>query len=147
VNAVKTWPGLNWAILQEPGQYVMMEPGQIHAVVSPVNSAVTGWSFVLSDWLRSRKLSEMMNWEMNVIEDRLKEPEIGADSPFISGGPAEGISHDLDLWTMWLESGVLDAELRSMLKTLRDEMKNRLEQITKRRKTGKPKRKNTRREN
>jgi hypothetical protein len=49
VNAVKTWPGLNWAILEEPGQYLVMKPGQIHAVVSPVNSAVSGWSFVMSD--------------------------------------------------------------------------------------------------
>jgi hypothetical protein len=50
VNAVKTWPGLNWAILDQPGQYVVMEPGQPHAVVSPVNSAVSGWSFVIQKW-------------------------------------------------------------------------------------------------
>ena len=92
VNAVKTWPGLKWAILQEPGEYVVMEPGQIHAVVSPVNSAVTGWSFVMSDWLENGKLSEMMDWEMRVIEERLKEPEIGSDSSFISGGPVEVMS-------------------------------------------------------
>lgn len=100
VNALKTLPGLKWTILDEPGQYLVMEPGQIHAVVSPLNSAVSGWSFVVSDWLENGTLRKMMNREMEVIEERLEPPEIGFDDSFISGEPVEVISYDLELWPM-----------------------------------------------
>lgn len=129
VNAVKAWPGLKWALLDEPGQYLTMDPGQVHLVLCPVNSAVSGWSFVISDWLENGKLRKMMGWEMALIEKRLGAPEIGSDSPFIAGGPVEVMSQDLDLWTRWLDSGVLSGELEKKLEGLRDEMKDRLEAI------------------
>jgi hypothetical protein len=129
VNAVKTWPGLKWAILDEPGHYLTMEPGQIHVVLSPVNSAVSGWSFVISDWLENGKLGKMIDWEMTLIEKRLETPEIGFDSPFISGGPVEAMSNDLELWKMWLTSGVLSRDRERNLKILLDRMLQRLEEI------------------
>ena len=129
LNAVKTWPGLKWAILDEPGQYLIMEPGQIHAVLSPVNSAVSGWSFAISDWIENGKLGKMMDWEMTLVEKRLENPEIGFDSPFISGGPVETMSNDLELWEMWLNSGVLSGQSESNLKSLLERMSQRLEEI------------------
>jgi hypothetical protein len=137
VNAVKTWPGLNWAILDKPGQYLVMRPGQIHAVVSPLNSAVSGWSFVLPDWLEDGTLRNMMSWEMGVIEKRLEEPSIGCNSPFIGGGPVETMGSDLELWTLWLESGVLNDELGSKLNSLLGEMTERLEKIKREKNTKK----------
>ena len=137
VNAVKTWPGLSWAILDQPGQYVIMEPGQPHAVVSPVNSAVSGWSFVMPKWLGNGVLRKMVNWEMGLIEKRLEALEIGSDSPFISGGPIEVMSHDLELWKMWLDCGVLNQELANKLKEIRDEMIERLEKIKEKHQPGK----------
>ena len=44
----------------------------------------------------------------------------------------EVISYDLELWTMWLNSGVWNTELEGKLRVLRDEIVERLEQIKKR---------------
>lgn len=42
LNPIKTWPSLKWSILQEPGHYLHMNPGEVHLVLSPINPAVTG---------------------------------------------------------------------------------------------------------
>ena len=44
------------------------------------------------------------------------------------------MSHDLELWKMWLNSGVLNQELANKLKEIRDEMIERLEKIKEKRK-------------
>ena len=64
LSAVLRWPGLHWAIL-EVGDYVVIEPGQVYAELCPVNSALSGWSFVISKWLRDGILKERMEWEMD----------------------------------------------------------------------------------
>jgi hypothetical protein len=51
---------------------------------------------------------ENENWEMGKIEKRLEKPEIGSDSPFISGGPVEVMSHDMELRKMWSDSWSLE---------------------------------------
>jgi hypothetical protein len=107
-----------------------MGPGQVHLVLCPVNSAVTGWSFVISDWLENWELRKMMDWEMTLTERRLEAPEVGSDTPFIGGGPVEVMSSDLDLWTRWLDSGVLNGVLEKRLRDLIGEMKERLDAIT-----------------
>ena len=47
VKAVKTWPGLKRPF-EKLGEYLLMVPGKIDLVVSPVNSAVSGWSVMIS---------------------------------------------------------------------------------------------------
>ena len=41
LTALKSWGGFHWVVLK-PGEYLCMDPGQIHCVVSSVNSAVSG---------------------------------------------------------------------------------------------------------
>ena len=103
VGAVKTWPGLHWTILQT-GKYLIMEPGQVHAVVSPENSAVSGWSFISLEWLKSGVIERMMGWELRIIESRLeriysetKERKSLFADPFEKGGPVDGLEMDIDL--------------------------------------------------
>jgi hypothetical protein len=72
LNAVKTWRGLKWSVLSEPGHYVQIDPAQVHLVLSPVNSAVTGWSFVVPEWLESGKLELLTDWEINLVKKRNK---------------------------------------------------------------------------
>jgi hypothetical protein len=60
-----------WTILH-PGEYILMSPGAVHAVLSPINSAIAGWYFVKEEWVRSEKFRSLLMWEMDMIEHRLK---------------------------------------------------------------------------
>lgn len=42
---------------------VLLDPGMIHAVMSVENSAISGWDFVKSAWLRSDDVRRQMLWE------------------------------------------------------------------------------------
>ena len=55
---------------------VIMKRGMIHAVLSPVNSAVSGWVFVDSKWLEEghEAILSDMNWELDLFEKREQHP-------------------------------------------------------------------------
>ena len=134
LNAVKDWPGLRWAVLK-PGMYLMMKPGSIHLVVSGENSSVSGWSFVSEMWLIDGTLRMMMEWEMEVVMKRLKEKvdKDDCDNPFVAGGPVEGMQNDLNLWQRWLDSNVLNRDLKKNLKELLKDMNKKMIVIEKKR--------------
>ena len=47
---------------------------EFHAVMSPCNSAVTGWEFVDCSWFDDACLKLTANWELDLIETRRKFP-------------------------------------------------------------------------
>jgi hypothetical protein len=54
----RTWPGLRWTTL-DLGEYFDMDPGTVHGVIVPANSAVSGWSFMDPRWLANGLLREL----------------------------------------------------------------------------------------
>jgi hypothetical protein len=44
--------------LLNPGAAVKLDPGMIHAVISPANSAIGCWEFVDAKWLGSDQIKE-----------------------------------------------------------------------------------------
>lgn len=129
LSAVLHWPGLHWAIL-EVGDYVVIEPGQVHAVLSPVNSALSGWSFVASKWLRDGILKERMEWEMDLVEKRMEGTNYEKyGNPFMKGGPVDAMEDDIDLLDKWFEKGGLKEEEKELLKELAEDMRERLDKV------------------
>jgi hypothetical protein len=72
-NAIVVWEGLKWSVVG-PGEYVVVEPGQIYAVVSPSNSATLGLQFVDLEMVLDGTAERMWEWELNLIQKRLVSP-------------------------------------------------------------------------
>ena len=70
-TAVRTWPGLRWTILHVR-EYIEMIPGTVHAVLSAENSAMAGWHHMRKQWLENGIYREMLHWEMEIVEKRIK---------------------------------------------------------------------------
>jgi hypothetical protein len=95
--ALQTWGEFHWAILK-PGEYIRMEPGQIHAAISSVNSAVSGWNFVSFTWVESGALKRIMSWEMELIKRRVNYiSRTGITDAHLSDA-VQSIEADLKLW-------------------------------------------------
>jgi hypothetical protein len=93
LTALKTWPGLRWTIL-EPGMFIDMGPGTVHGVISPVNSAVSGFSFMDPNYLENGRLRELMMWELDIIQKRKNSELAGYDDPDdILDSIKEGVEH------------------------------------------------------
>jgi len=119
--AIKTWGEFHWVVLK-PGEYLCMDPGQIHCVVSSVNSAVSGWSFVSSEWLKSGNLQKIMSWEMELIEKRLDYVSRTKVSDEHLSEAVAGVEQDLKLWEHWFKKGDLSVGLKRDLKVLMRDM-------------------------
>ena len=124
LTAIRTWGEFHWVVLK-PGEYLCMNPGQIHCVVSSVNSAVSGWKFVSSEWLKSGNLRKIMSWEMELIEKRLDYVlRTKVTDKRLSEGVAE-VEEDLKLWKYWFTKGDLSVELKRDLKVLMRDMNSK----------------------
>lgn len=121
LTAIKTWGEFHWVVLK-PGEYLCMDPGQIHCVVSSVNSAVSGWSFVSSEWLKSGNLQKIMSWEMELIEKRLDYVSRTKVSDEHLSEAVAGVEQDLKLWEHWFKKGDLSVGLKRDLKVLMRDM-------------------------
>jgi hypothetical protein len=121
LTAIETWPGLRWTILS-PGQYVQMDPGAVHSIMSPVNSAsVSGWPFIDPKWIRNGDLREVLMSELNHVERRLKSQDAGDDDPkdilkTVRGG--------IEYWESWLQDPELGRRERAFLKTLKSDVED-----------------------
>ena len=106
-----------------------MDPGQIHCVVSSVNSAVSGWNFVSSEWLKSGNLRKIMTWEMELIEKRLDYMlRTKVTDEHLSEAVAV-VEDDLKLWEDWFRKGDLSMELKRDLEVLMRDMNAKWEPI------------------
>lgn len=121
LTAIRTWGEFHWAILK-PGEYLCMKPGQIHCVVSSVNSAVSGWSYVSSDWLKDGTLRKIISWEMEHIEKRVDYVLRTKVTDEYLSEVITGMEDDLKLWEDWFTKGNLSMELKRDLKVLMRDM-------------------------
>lgn len=124
--AISTWPNMKWAILR-CGEYIEMSPGTVHAVVSPMNSAVSGWTYVQSEWFKDTDLLKtLMNWELNIVEERVNNPRHDHHDP---QGIVSTIRGDVRLWEEWCERGSSNTMEKTELLRLKNEVKKRLSRI------------------
>jgi hypothetical protein len=121
-TAIKKWPGMRWTILH-PGEYILMHPGTIHAVLSPVNSAIAGWYFVKEEWVRSEKFRSLLMWEMDMVEHRLNVLNEAEEDPLHI---LENIDKDMIHWEIWMDSGDLDAGFKVDLKRQKIDIQRRV---------------------
>ena len=126
-EAISSWPGLRWTILT-PGKYIIMKVGTIHAVMSCENSAVCGWYFQDKESLLDGSYEKMLNWELDLIEQRfttVKESEVDPSTNL------DLIAAEMEDWDRWMEKGDLDRESKRELKKLKREVERRIVELSK----------------
>ena len=126
-TAVKTWPGLRWTILHV-GEYIEMIPGTIHGVLSAENSAVAGWHHMRKQWLEDGVYKEMLKWEMDIVEKRVKVINEAEEDP---NKILDTIEKEMKHWQTWLQAGKLEPELSKKLKVLKMEVEKRVKKLRK----------------
>jgi hypothetical protein len=126
-TAVRTWPGLRWTILHV-GEYIEMIPGTVHAVLSAENSAMAGWHHMRKQWLEDGVYKEMLKWEMDIMEKRIKVVNEAEEDP---NKILDIIEKEMKHWHMWLQSGKLESELNRKLKVLKMEIEKRFKRLRK----------------
>jgi len=87
-----------------------------------VNSAVSGWRFVSSEWLKNGNLQKIMSWEMELIEKRLDYVSRTKVSDEHLSEAVAGVEQDLKLWEHWFKKGDLSVGLKRDLKVLMRDM-------------------------
>jgi hypothetical protein len=125
LGAVEMWPGLHWTILY-PGDYIFLAPGQVHAVLSPVNSSVSGWTYVKAEWIENGELEERMMWEIDVIQSRIKAGE--KDNLHEEAGPVNALRGDINLLYEWMRS-LARGSLKIKVKLLIEKIEQRLNEL------------------
>jgi hypothetical protein len=120
LTALKTWPGLRWSILSS-GEYVQMDVGMVYSTISPVNSAVSGWSFFDAKWLSNGLLEEVVTRELDSVEKQLKE-ENTDDRKDVSQSIRKGGEH----WESCLNSPKLSKKETNEFRKLISDTKGRL---------------------
>jgi hypothetical protein len=58
--ALSKFEGVYYYIVRE-GDMFVLEPGSLHTVLSPVNSALVGWKCYKSEWVND--LDRLMSWD------------------------------------------------------------------------------------
>ena len=125
LGALEMWPGLHWTILY-PGDYIFLTPGQVHAVLSPVNSAVSGWTYVKAEWIENGLLEERMMWEIGVVKSRIEADE--KENLYEEAGPISALRGDINLLNQWLES-LAHGSLKKKVKTLMRKIQQKLDEL------------------
>jgi len=126
-TAVRTWPGLRWTILHV-GEYIEMIPGTVHAVLSAENSAVTGWHHMRKQWLEDGVYKEMLMWEIDIVEKRIKVVNEAEENP---PKILDTIEKEMKHWHVWLQAGKLEPELSKKLRVLKIEVEKRIKRLHK----------------
>jgi hypothetical protein len=98
-EAIENLEGFKLNILN-PGNAVRIDPGMIHAVVSPTNSAIGCWEYVDAKWLDSNDIREEAEWLLGLIRDR-EHQVTGDDTP---RNMYAGVTYGLNLWRCLLEN-------------------------------------------
>jgi hypothetical protein len=73
---------------------VELAPGMIHAVISPNNSAISGWDFINARWLLSSDVQRQMLWEV-ALAKKQKEGLLGDRYNM-----QRYLEEDIELWNL-----------------------------------------------
>ena len=129
-NAVERWQGLHWVVLHEQ-EFIVLPPGTIHAVLSAVNSAASGWEYLDTKWLHDGLLDKMTEWELglaaNMKRDPLQKHLLQGDASIL-----RVIADDLEFWEDCLielesDSGSYE-KLRQLLEKCQTKLNGLLEE-------------------
>jgi len=90
-RAIQELSGLRLTIL-ERHEVVELAPGMIHAVMSPNNSAISGWNFVRANWISLQAVQRNMLWEAELVRRQMVE---GWDHVY---NLEDYLNDDLRLW-------------------------------------------------
>lgn len=122
--AVKNLNNVNWSILT-PGDYLIFSPGQIYAGMSPINSIITGWTFVQPHWLMEGTLEKLLTWELNDLEKRSSVTSL----PLLER--TKQIEVETRMWNSWRNKRGLSQEMKNELQRLKKTVESRLSKIKK----------------
>jgi len=96
-------------------QTVKFEPGMIHAVMSPNNSAIAGWDYVKGEWLEAEHVQRQMLWEAGLGKQQklgLLAGDLYDLTRYLDG--------DLELWSLLAAKDNKHKEsIQSMIETIR----------------------------
>ena len=123
-RAAKTLEGMSWSILT-PGEYLLLSPGEVYAAMSPINSVMTGWTFVLPQWLMEGTIEKLMTWELNDIEKRI------IDGSSTHAERVKQIEIELKMWNAWRSKRGLSQEMKNELQQLKKKIEARVNKLKK----------------
>jgi hypothetical protein len=93
-EAVSKMPdGFKLTILN-PGDALAMPPGTIHAVLSPINSAISCWEYVNAEWLGDDEIQEGAEWVLGVLRSRKARLSVDLDLEY----DLKGLKYGYDMW-------------------------------------------------
>jgi hypothetical protein len=117
LDAIKKMPeGFKVTILR-PGIGVTLDPGMIHAVISPTNSAIGCWEYVDAQWLDSDDILEGGLWELEMLKERASG-ELPIDEK--TKEMYRQLNYGLSMWKCLKENLIQDGGV---------EMRDKVEQI------------------
>jgi hypothetical protein len=111
-----------WTILTV-GTYLELQPAIIHLVVTPVNSVVIGWMYVIKKWIKEGILKKMMMWELDVIK---KKFEVARDHHTDPHEMCKELLTGVDLLKEWEAGGGLENTLQMELSVLIKEVEEKI---------------------
>ena len=79
-------------------------------------------------WLEDGVYKEMLKWEMDIMEKRIKVVNEAEEDP---NKILDIIEKEMKHWHMWLQSGKLESELNRKLKVLKMEIEKRFKRLRK----------------
>lgn len=98
-------------------QGVILDPGMIHAVMSPNNSAIAGWDFVNATWMDSGDVERQMLWEAGLA--RKQKSGMLGDVYSLS----RYLEEDLVLWDLLAKTNEKRRDsIQAMINKVRDAM-------------------------
>jgi hypothetical protein len=96
---------------------VELTPGMIHAVISPNNSAISGWDFINARWLLSSDVQRQMLWEV-ALAKKQKEGLLGDRYDM-----QRYLNEDVELWNLFARrEGPYIESINALTKTIRAAM-------------------------
>ena len=110
------------------GEYIEMIPGIVYAVLSAENSAIAGWYHMRKQWLENGIYREMLQWDMEIVEKRIKVINEAEEDP---NNILDTIEKEMKHWQIWLQAGKLEPPLSKKLKLLKIEIEKRIKKVRK----------------
>jgi hypothetical protein len=118
-------PGFKWTVLN-PGDYIVMKPGTIHGVLSPVNAVVGGMYILHKDWIKDGRVESYMAWQFEQMTAMVENPNQDQLNMGIILSHAE--ASEIKLWEL-LRDKTDDDVLKMTIQSLLSETNKRMKWI------------------
>ena len=116
---------MKWTIL-EPGDYIVMNPRTVHAVLSPVNSVVGGIYLLDQEWIKNGTVELKMAWHFQKLEAMIEDPSEDHESmEEVLNNTKEA---EIELWKR-LKKNASDSDLIQKLDNVQAWTKEKIKKI------------------